>query len=131
MTNFNDDPERAEILLHDLRAFLHNAHDQHRALTRISEAIAKSSNRIEGQEATNKRILQTLRKQIDMGVNVHIDADLQSHVARVKAATDPVSKGVERISQTMRHFTLVVASVASASSFAGAIIGVLSAFRFL
>jgi hypothetical protein len=124
-------PEPPDMLLHDLRRFLHDAHDQYEALTKILEAMACATNRMEGQETAVKRILQALRQQIEAGVTVQIDANLKAHVSRVSAATTPLIKGVEKITKTARSIAIMVAAAAFLAGLTGAILGVFVALRLL
>ncbi|MDF3351600.1 hypothetical protein HKX17_15715 [Sulfitobacter sp. KE34] len=124
-------PEPQDMLLHDLRRFLHDAHDQHEALTKISEAMTRATGRMEGQEAAVKRIVQALRQQIEAGVTVQIDADLKAHVSRVSAATTPLIKGVERITKTAHSFAITIAAAAFLAGLTGALVGVFAALRLL
>jgi Fe-S cluster assembly scaffold protein SufB len=123
--------EPQDMLLHDLRRFLHDAHDQHEALKKISEAMARATGRMEGQEAAVKRIVQALRQQIETGVTVQLDADLKAHASRVSAATTPLIEEVQKITKTGRRITIMIGAAAFLAGLTGALMGVFVALRLL
>ena len=51
MTNSNETPEAADMLLHDLRRFLHNARDQQDTLNKISKAMFRAAGQMQDREA--------------------------------------------------------------------------------
>jgi hypothetical protein len=120
-------PIQADMLLHDLRRFLHAAHDQNDALVKISAAMTAATDRMEGQETAVKRILQTLRNQVDAGVRVQIDADLRSHSKSIIAASTPLLEKMELESSMMRRFVFLVSAFAFLAGLLGAGLGVLIA----
>lgn len=128
----SEDPvaqEPTDMLLHDLRRFLHDARDQHEVLLKTSEAIAKSSERMEGQEGAVKRVFQTLKRQVDTGVTVHVDADLRAHAARVAAVTAPLVSELGHATKMVRRLLFSVAAISAVGGFIGGLGGVLVALQ--
>jgi hypothetical protein len=128
MTNLT---EPADLLLHDLRRFLHNACDQQDALNKISNAMASSANHMKEQEGAAKRILQSLQKQINAGVGVHIDADLKAHIAKVSKVTAPLVNELQKSTNATRHFTIMIALVAFSAGLSGGLLGGFAALRLM
>lgn len=120
-----------DIFLHDLRSFLHNARDQHDVLLKTAEAMSKASARMEGQEAVVKRVFQALKAQVETGVTVHLDADLNAHAARVAASTDPLVSELEQTYKTIRRLSIVIATVSVIGGFIGGLAGVLAAIHII
>lgn len=130
----SEDPDAQSpnnMLLHDLRRFLHDARDQHEVLLKISDAITKSSARMEGQEGVVKRVFQTLKGQVETGVTVHVDADLQAHTARVVAATAPLVSELTRTTKMIRRLSFRLAAVSFVAGFIGGLAGVVAALQLL
>ncbi|WP_411974701.1 hypothetical protein [Sulfitobacter faviae] len=128
MTN-NTEP--ADLLLHDLRRFLHNAVDQQATLDTISKAMAGSASSMKEQERTAKRILQGIQKQIDGGVAVRIDADLKAHIASVSRVTAPLATDLQKATNAARRFATIFVAIAFSAGFAGGMLGVFAALRLV
>lgn len=77
----------AANLMHDLRQFLHDARDQRDALEHVATAIAASAGLMHGHESGLQKIHRTLKRQIDHGVEVHIDGALNAHIRAVETGT--------------------------------------------
>ncbi|WP_299937629.1 hypothetical protein [uncultured Pelagimonas sp.] len=131
MTNLKDPAEPADLLLHDLRRFLHNAHDQQASLNKISKAMASSTSHMKSQEGAIGRILQNLQTQLEKGVAVHIDADLKAHIAKVSTVTSPLVSELQKASRSARQFTIMITLVAFSAGFSGGLLGVLAALRLM
>ncbi|UOA34397.1 hypothetical protein DSM110093_04233 (plasmid) [Sulfitobacter sp. DSM 110093] len=123
--------EPNEMLLHDLRRFLHNAHDQHDVLVKIVEAMGGATKRIEEQDKAIKRILQALKAQIDKGVTVHLNADLNTHVGRVSAATAPLIDEIRYMTQMGRRVAVAFTASCFIAGVSGGFVGVFAALRVL
>ena len=123
--------EPTDMLLHDLRHFLHDARDQHEVLLKILESMANASARMEGQEAVVKRVFQTLKSQVETGVTVHVDADLRAHAARVAATTAPLVSELGHATKMVRRLSFMIATVSFIAGFIGSLAGVLVALRLL
>ena len=128
MTNLT---EPADLLLHDLRRFLHNAVDQQATLAMISKAMAGSASSMKEQERTAKRILQGIQKQIDAGVAVRIDADLKAHIASVSRVTAPLATDLQKATNAARRFSTILAVIAFSAGFSGGMLGVFAALRLV
>ena len=128
MTNLT---EPADLLLHDLRRFLHNAVDQQATLAMISKAMAGSARSMKEQERTAKRILQGIQKQIDAGVAVRIDADLKAHIASVSRVTAPLATDLQKATNAARRFSTILAVIAFSAGFSGGMLGVFAALRLV
>ena len=128
MTNLT---EPADLLLHDLRRFLHNAVDQQATLDMISKAMAGSASSMKEQERTAKRILQGIQKQIDAGVAVRIDADLKAHIASVSRVTAPLATDLQKATNAARRFSTILAVIAFSAGFSGGMLGVFAALRLV
>jgi len=131
VTDLTETADPTDFLLHDLRRFLHNAHDHQDALNKISKAMTRSTGLMREQEGTVKRILQRLQKQIDAGVAVHIDADLKAHVVKVANVTAPLVNELQRAANATRNFAMMIAMVTFAAGLSGAFLGVFAALRLL
>lgn len=128
MTNLT---EPADLLLHDLRRFLHHAIDQQDALDKISKTMAGSASSMKEQERTAKRILQGIQKQINAGVAVHIDGDLKAHIANVSRVTAPLANDLQKATDAARHFAFVLALAAFSAGFLGSVLGVFATLRLM
>ena len=131
MTDPNEAAEPTDMLLHDLRRFLHNAHDQQDALAKIANVMANATGHMKVHEAATKRVLQSLRRQVDAGVTVHIDTDLNAHVTRVSQVTSPLVKGIGQLTDTVRRCSIMIAAIAFGAGLAGSLLGVFVALRLL
>jgi|GEM_PF-5420650 len=128
----SEDPvaqEPTDMLLHDLRRFLHDARDQHEVLLKTSEAMIKAAARMEGQEAVVKRVFQTLKSQVETGVTVHLDADLKAHTSQVAAATAPLVFELGQTTKTVRRISMMIAAISIFGGFMGGLAGVLVALQ--
>lgn len=123
--------EPTEMLLHDLRRFLHDARDQHEALLKILEAMTNASARMEGQEAVVKRVFHTLKSQVETGVTVHLDADLKAHTARVAATTAPLVSELGQATKMVRRLSIMIGAISVVGGFMGGLAGVLVALQLL
>jgi len=123
--------EPTDMLLHDLRRFLHDARDQHEILLKILESMTNASARFEGQEAVVKRVFQTLKHQVETGITVHVDADLRAHAARVAASTAPLASELEQTRKVIRRLSIMIVSVSLIGGFIGGLAGVLVALQLL
>lgn len=123
--------EPTDMLLHDLRRFLHDARDQHEVLLKILEVMTNASARMEGQEAVVKRVFQTLKSQVETGVTVHLDADLRAHISQVAAATAPLVFELEKATKTVRRLSFKLGAVSFVAGFIGGLAGVVAAIQLL
>ena len=123
--------EPTDMLLHDLRQFLHDARDQHDALLKILGALTNASARLEGQEAVVKRVFQTLKTQVETGVTVHLDADLKAHTARVAATTAPLVSELGQATKMVRRLSIMIGAISVVGGFMGGLAGVLVALQLL
>lgn len=131
MTKTEDFAEPADLLLHDLRRFLHDAADQQETLTKIAKVMGRSASTMKEQESAQKRILQNIQKQIDDGVVVKIDADLKAHVSRFTRLTEPLSNELQQFAKMIRYLLITIALTALFGGGLGSFLGVFAALRLL
>lgn len=132
MTNINETNKSEDLLLlHDLRRFLHNARDQQDTLIKISKVMSRASGQMQERETATNGIIKSLRHQVDKGVNVCIDTDLNAHIVQISKAISPLLSSVDRIANTFRNFATMVAMVSFVAGFAGSLLGVIAALRLL
>lgn len=131
MTNSEDLTEPVDLLLHDLRRFLHNAKDQQEILHKISKAMARSASHMKEHEGLLTRVLEDLQKQIDAGVVVRIDTELKAHTDKVSSVTAPLVGELQRATNVVRHFGIMIALSAFIAGLSGTLLGVFAALRLL
>tara|TARA_R100000935_G_C2815472_1_gene157086 strand:- start:311 stop:706 length:396 start_codon:yes stop_codon:yes gene_type:complete len=131
MESSEDFSEPADLLLHDLRRFLHNAKDQQEILYKISKLMARSANHMKEHEGTLMRVLKDLQKQVDSGVVVHINADLKAHTASVSTVTAPLVRELQSATKVIRHFGVTIALSAFIAGISGTFLGIFTALRLL
>lgn len=131
MTKTEAFAEPADLLLHDLRRFLHDAADQHETLTKIAKVMGRSASQMKEQESAQNRILQNIEKQIDEGVVVKIDADLQAHASRVSRLTEPLRNELQQSAKMIRYLLITIALTALFAGVLGSFLGVFAALRLL
>ena len=131
MTKTEDFAEPADLLLHDLRRFLHDAADQQEALTAIAKIMGRSANHMKEQESAQKRILHNVQKQIDAGIAVKIDADLKAHTSGIAAMTAPLTQELRQFVNTIRYMLTTIAVAAFLAGLSGGFLGVFAALRLM
>lgn len=131
MAKTEDFAEPADLLLHDLRRFLHDAADQQETLTKIARVMGRSASHMKEQESAQKQILQNIQKQIDLGVVVKIDANLKAHTSRVSKLTEPLGKVLQQTVKMIRYMHITVALTALFAGVLGSFLGVFAALRLL
>ena len=131
MTKTEDFAEPADLLLHDLRRFLHDAADQQQTLTKIAKVMARSASHMKEQEGAQKRILQNIQKQIDEGVVVKIDADLMEHAAKISKLTEPLGNELQQFAKMIRRLLITIALASLFGGVLGSLLGVFAALQLL
>lgn len=131
MPEIKETAEAADMLLHDLRRFLHNAQDRQDGLIKISQSMARAAEDMKAQKVATTQTLNSLQKQIHSGVKVQVDADLSAHIAGVSQLSSPLMKELLKLQKTIRQFLVMIGSVAFAAGILGSAAAVIAAFLFL
>jgi hypothetical protein len=121
----------AAAVMHDLRRFLHGAHDQLNAIDAAAAAISVSAKLMQGHETELQKIHRALHRQIEQGVMVQVDGALEAHARTVTDATQKLNSLFGRALMRWQLMKFEVATLALVAGMFGAAAGVILTVQLL
>ena len=121
----------AAAVMHDLRRFLHGAHDQRDAIDAAAAAISVSAKLMQGHETELQKIHRALRRQIEQGVMVQVDGALEAHARTVTDATQKLNSLFGGALMRWQLMKFEVATLAFVAGMFGAAAGVILTVQLL
>ena len=123
--------QAATAVMHDLRQFLHDAHDQRDALDRAASTMAAAVGLMQGNEAALQKAYRALQRQTEHGVKVQVDGALEAHARTVTGATQTLSSLFAGALMRWQLMKFEVATLVFISSLLGGAAGVMLTVHLL